>query len=80
VAEREERLRKRAEMDAAMGELRRLLAGVPVRAVMTYLAERLGCGRGQWRVEFQVAEGSVRYSFVHRGPMRNEELEELGRE
>jgi hypothetical protein len=63
--EREQRLAERAQQEATLDELRRLLRGVPVHLIGMYLAERLGCGpTGGFTIELRVEEGGLRRAWI----------------
>lgn len=50
-----------------------------LQAQVETLAGRLGCERGHWTLEFELQDGHLAKTFMRRGPIRNEELRELGR-
>jgi hypothetical protein len=56
-------------------EDRRRLDETGVRTIAEYLCDRLGRAVGHARLEFCFTNGSLRSSWMHDGPVRNEELE-----
>jgi hypothetical protein len=59
--------------------LRRELDAEPVRAIVEYLAGRLGLTVGEREIAFTFTNGALRRAHVHASPIRNEELEQLAR-
>jgi hypothetical protein len=55
------------------------LAKQPVRAIVEYVAERLGCDDGHIELVFRLTNGTLRESETGRQKVRNEELDWLGR-
>lgn len=59
-------------------DLKSRLDREPVRALLEYLADRLGLGDGAATLEARFDRGQLVRAFAHRGPMGVEELEGLG--
>lgn len=60
-------------------ELRVELNATNVQPIVEYLAKRLGFATGERRLEFQFSNGVLRTTREGYGPIRNAELEILGR-
>jgi hypothetical protein len=43
------------------------------------IAAALGCDRGERTLEFRLTNGTLAKTFLHHGPIRNEELSRLAR-
>jgi hypothetical protein len=58
-------------------ELRARLDAEPVRAIVEYVADRLGLEGRNVKLEVHFDEGRLRKAYLHRGPLGVEAIEEL---
>ena len=50
----------------------------PVRPIVEYLLDRLGCAEGHWRIDVEARDGRFRRGALRRGPFGADELERFG--